>query len=455
VDAEFSRPMTEHNNSSSRHRVALICIGLFVLAFGVRCIAWQNDYETLKQALSGISGAYRASALELVRGDFRTFLIGRDPPSDASVLAHPPGYPIFLALSYLVFGTDDAAIITQLLVCSLIPIAVFLILRRLFGDRLALVGAVIAAASPQLAYNSALMLPDEISVLPILAAIWCLVRLTETSLVKFAAACGFFLGISCWLRPNSLLLPVVVIAVLLMFARNTRALRQSMVLLAAMFITIAPVTIRNTVVFGSFIPLSLGSGVNIMEGIADLDTADSLGLAATDEKLMAYEAERYSRPDYSGSFYDPDGIERERFRWKKSVEAVSEHPIWFVAGVAGRASSFIRLERVPTIAAGRMPVASWQFPLYMIQRLFITAVFLPLFALGIVLLAWRKENRKKLAILLVVPVYFLCLQSWFHTEYRYLLAMHCFELMIAAVAIDKGIEFASKRLQVYRQSGAE
>ena len=68
------------------------------------------------------------------------------------------------------------------------------------------------------------------------------------------------------------------------------------------------------------------------------------------------------------------------------------------------------------------------------QKAFITAVMLPL-ALAGLLLAAREKKWRALVVLLAVPVYYLCVQSALHTEYRYVLAVHYFLFAAAAEAL--------------------
>jgi hypothetical protein len=69
-----------------------------------------------------------------------------------------------------------------------------------------------------------------------------------------------------------------------------------------------------------------------------------------------------------------------------------------------------------------------------LQRLFVTAVMLPLALAGLALVA-RERRRTALVILLAVPAYYMCVQSALHTEYRYVLAIHYFLFALAAFAL--------------------
>jgi hypothetical protein len=75
-----------------------------------------------------------------------------------------------------------------------------------------------------------------------------------------------------------------------------------------------------------------------------------------------------------------------------------------------------------------------RFLISIMQRLFITAVMLPLALLGAVILV-RRKAWKSLILLLSVPAYYFCFQSMLHTEYRYVLAIHYFLFVLVAVAV--------------------
>jgi hypothetical protein len=72
--------------------------------------------------------------------------------------------------------------------------------------------------------------------------------------------------------------------------------------------------------------------------------------------------------------------------------------------------------------------------------LFITAAFLPLALIGLGVMLFRKQ-RNALIILSVVPVYYFIVQSAFHTEYRYVLAVNYFVFAFSAVGIASVAQF--------------
>ena len=69
-----------------------------------------------------------------------------------------------------------------------------------------------------------------------------------------------------------------------------------------------------------------------------------------------------------------------------------------------------------------------------VQRFYLTAWVLPFAIIGLVLLAHRRLSRV-IAVLLVVPIYYCCVQSALHTERRYVFVIQYFLLMLVAAAL--------------------
>jgi 4-amino-4-deoxy-L-arabinose transferase-like glycosyltransferase len=463
---------TSFSLSSVRKRILYTMLLIFLVALGVRLLVWQHNRSDIEQVMTGLTAGYKDDARVLLSGNLKLFLRGPAPPSDATVLAHPPGYAILMAAIFKIFGESDSALRFFQIFCDAVStLLVFLIALELSSSKsIALIAGLLAALSPQLAYNSLLLLPDSISVLPVLLALYILARARGKALRwPNLILAGALSGLSCWLRPNWLLLPFYVIGLLPFLLPRGQRLRAAVPLFGAAVLVIAPMTIRNLIVFQRFIPNSLGAGVTLIEGIADYDEEGRLGLPRTDMEVLRWEAEAYNRPDYAGSLYNPDGIERERARVSRGMAVIKSRPFWFMGVMLRRAASMLRTERVPVISGSVLKPGSdetktttmLRYPgmaLKSIQKLFITAIVLPLSLLGIFLLA-RRRDRRALAILLVVPVYFLSVQSMLHTEYRYLVALQYFLLILVAVAFCKASnvlgEYATKNIFAQRRKDAK
>jgi hypothetical protein len=87
-----------------------------------------------------------------------------------------------------------------------------------------------------------------------------------------------------------------------------------------------------------------------------------------------------------------------------------------------------------------------------VQKIFLTAVILPLAIIGLVVLIFQKQGRA-LVVLSVVPVYFFTIQSIVHTEYRYVLAVDYFLFALVGVALSTfGGVLARKVLRTIKRS---
>jgi hypothetical protein len=145
-----------------------------------------------------------------------------------------------------------------------------------------------------------------------------------------------------------------------------RTWRFALAVVCGTLLIVVPLTLRNAIVFHRFIPLSLGAGQTLLEGIADYDHEGRFGIPQTDMGIMKQEAEIYQRPDYYGTLFKPDGVERERARLSRGFAVIRSHPFWFAGVMTKRASSMVRLERArlisidppvshPVVGSDRMP----------------------------------------------------------------------------------------------------
>jgi hypothetical protein len=580
---------------SARTRFA-ICLLIFLVALGVRLVSWHDTRLEVGKVQTVVTGDYQRVARLLKEGGMAGFLSSSSPLSDLNTLGHPPGYSILMALIFSVFGESNTAVqFAQILCDALAAVVILLIVAELLPLSAAVIAGMMAAFSPQFAWNSVLLLPDSLAVLPILLAVYCLARAArKPRLVTFIIA-GALVGVSCWLRANAMLLTFFLAAVVPLLFRGERQWRYALAVVCGTLMIALPLTIRNAVVFHRFIPLSLGAGQTLLEGIADYDPQGRFNIPSTDMGIMKQEAEDFHRPDYYGTLFNPDGVERERWRMSRGFGVIRRHPLWFSGVMVRRAGSMLRLERsrlvstdppvshsldaipnlqpiwiempaefgesgtvassqaksdpapngemlrlignsekygeqflsalVPVkqtndyvftvpikIEMGRMkisvrntsgrvysstivetletkspdeqpvnlvqlpfvatnseqvrivfsneasipsnPVAQigmiklfelgparflWtrypRFLVHAVQKLFLTAVMLPLALIGLGLLIGRKHSRA-LIILSVIPVYFFCVQSIVHTEYRYVLAVDYFLFALAAVSIS-------------------
>ena len=442
---EGAKLKTKNASQASVARRNLLILSLiFCTALGVRLLNWQAARNEAFVVQSSVALNYKHLARLIRANGLSSLYDASSSTSNPDLLGHPPGYPILLSFIYRVAPDSDTATqLLQMILDSLSVIVIVLIALELLPAAVGIIAGFLAALAPQFSWNSMLLLPDSLAALPILLAMLLISRSGRRtdavrgrfSLVSILAA-GALIGVSVWLRANSLLLAPFMTLLFLLIRKRGARLRAALTLVCGALLIIAPITIRNAIVYGKFIPVSLGAGQTLIEGIADYNTDGSLGLPQTDVELTRGEAETFHRPEYANSLFTPDGIQRDRARLARGFAVIRAHPIWFAGVMLQRGASMLRLERTPlrlaTTTSGRWQLI--QLPLRFVQKIFITAIFLPLFLIGAGILIYQRQFQR-LAILLVVPCYYFCTQSALHTEYRYVLVIHYFLFVLAAVAI--------------------
>jgi hypothetical protein len=336
-DPEVSKPR--------RSTFLIQCLLIFFLALGVRVLTWQDNRLEVWRVQTFVTSDYKDSARQLLSGDLRAFV------SDLNHMEHPPGYPILLAGIFKVFGDSNTAIEFVQLICdSVAAVILFMIAAELLPVAAAMIAGMLAALSPQFAYYSVLLLPDSLAIVPVLLAVYLLVRARRhPNLLNFVAA-GALVGVSCWLRANALLLAPFLAAITPLITARGKRVRASAALIFGTLLVVAPITIKNAIVFHHFIPLSLGAGQTLLEGIAEYDETGRFNIPKTDLGIMRQEAEWYGRPEYALMLFTPDGIQRERWRIARGLGVIRANPAWFGGVMLRRGISSMRLDRVPVVA---------------------------------------------------------------------------------------------------------
>jgi len=137
---------------------------------------------------------------------------------------------------------------------------------------------------------------------------------------------------------------------ILLFPRGQR-LRPALALIGGTVLLVAPITIRNVLVFHTLVPVTLGTGQNLSAGIGDYDVEHRFGLSSTDDGTCLQEAEWFGRPDYKTDLYRPDGIERDRGRTQRALAVIRKEPLWFVGTMFRRVAAMLEYEPASIISA--------------------------------------------------------------------------------------------------------
>jgi hypothetical protein len=255
-----------------------------------------------------------------------------------------------------------------------------------------------------------------------------------------------------------LLAPFAAVVLVAVAVRRLPALKRALLLPITCVLVIAPITIRNYLVYGEFVPINIGLGIVLWAGIADA-SGDRFGAVALDVDSAAQDAELYNNPRYGGSWSTPDGIIRDRNRVRRSMDIILHHPVWYAGVMLQRMRDMVKysahaplvykiaqtkaLDRTlpvkaeweslvgdeSSLAIGR--ALFWTRPVMRaLQRLIKEPMSYSILVGAVVLLVAAPRRALFLGI---VPLYYFLFQSFTHTEFRYTLPMQYFLFVFAAI----------------------
>ena len=464
----------------SHRQTVLISLLIFLVSFSIKSLVAVDlspVMHTPAQPGGGMTSELDARAVSIAGGHGLLFPDSHDP-ADTSLLAHAPGYPVFLGAIYSTLGRSYFKVqLIQNVLNSFAPVLTFLIAGMLLGWRVGAVAGLLASASHHFSYYSNIVLPDSICALPILGALYCLAvaeRRHRKQLLLYGLA-GFLIGASIWLRPNALAMaPFLGMCLLATSHRFRQTAARAGVMTIAAVLTVTPITLRNYLLYGELVLVRIGVGIVLWEGMGEYG-GGQFGAVVSDVEVAQQEALFYNEPSYADTWQTPDGIKRDRDRVRRGLAVIREHPFWFSRTViqrmgemfdytaqaplvfrssdaklreagaearrlemerkAGRQGRPVRAADDSDMSAGHSLAIghgiSWARPaLRALQRIVKeTLLLFILIGAPVVFLA----SRRRALFILMVPLYYLLAQGLLHTEFRYTIPMHYFVFVFAAV----------------------
>jgi 4-amino-4-deoxy-L-arabinose transferase-like glycosyltransferase len=199
----------------------------------------------------------------LVTGEYRN--------ADGLITAmRPPLYPAFLATVYKIAGSiqPNPVRVLHVVLSLLSALLLFQLGRRVWGDREAVLAALLFFLYPSLIFFNALVLSETLFICLFLLFLFFFERLLRSECWREAGAAGFFLALASLTR--SIAYPLSVPLVLLFFWLRRRNLSRSSMLVACFVLffalTLTPWAVRNYQTFGTFAPVGTMGGINLSMG---------------------------------------------------------------------------------------------------------------------------------------------------------------------------------------------
>ena len=358
-------------------------------------------------------GARQVASAKVGLDAFRTHLL----------IFHPPLYTYFLALPYKLFGTFEGVKWIQVVATTLLVLVLGRLGSRVFGPRVGLVAAAMAATYPELVWFASHFWVENVFLVLLWWAMERLVAADQVGRWPTAAMAGILWGLAILARETGLyFIPVAGLWLVLRAPRPGGAARAAAFTLAAL-LTVAPWTYRNWAVFHALVPVSTAGGLNLFQGNA-----------------------RLSRQQvYDLTFAVEGKIEQYRYAQRQGLKAVWERqPAWFFEKLREQMPMFWEAESMAVIHVKRGaygPVRPWIAIAVAGVMLMPYLAILGLFVAG---LAVSRYDRVRI-LLLGFLVYYNLIHVATHGFNRYRLPVMPVVFLFAAVG---WVALRSKSLRV-------
>ncbi len=242
---------------------------LLIIALGIRIgfalIFHGPDY------FGGISQGYIEAAENVLHGHGFNVMVDEaritEPPKFVSTFffMRPVAYSIFLAGVFSIFGENLIfAQLIQALIGALSAFLVYMTTKKIFDEATAGISLVIAAVFLPMARFDVILLPDAMVGVLLIIAIYFLLKENHSGVILF----GIFVGLTTEFRPDAVLLPIFLIPYFIVTWKFKKAFIRFVEVFAVIILILIPNTIANYEATHKIIPLGIGNGISMWEGIS-------------------------------------------------------------------------------------------------------------------------------------------------------------------------------------------
>ncbi|MCX8065811.1 MAG: tetratricopeptide repeat protein [Candidatus Hydrogenedentes bacterium] len=246
----------------------ILIIGIFLRTIYLFYLVEAPDFIALRQDLDVQD--YQARAM--LSGDWNVREGVPDPQIPTTPYYRPPGYPYFLALVYYLFdGSYLAPRIINIMLGLFHIILIYALCRKMFYSATAgLCASFLVATYWAFIYYEGEVNDPAIFVFLIPCMLFCLYYAEKKHSVLLIFVGGIIIGIYAIMRPN-ILVYVPCALLWLVYKKLVQKNIKMLLILTLFFIigiitVITPVTVRNYLVSGEFVPISTYFGENLLIG---------------------------------------------------------------------------------------------------------------------------------------------------------------------------------------------
>lgn len=446
----------------TRRRAAWI-IAIVALSFVVRAGTAHFVGARLDDAGWFQFGSYKnfdVRAQAIIDGRESVFFLS--DPERTDLIQYPPGFPIAIGIVYMLAGERSAYAVHRVqwpLDALITPLLILGITVTAFGWRPAYAAGTFAALSPLLTFYGVSPSADAPTTWVVLAAVWLMLIAAMRQKWQLALFSGLALGVACWIRVNPLFLIGAWAVAILVFVPAHRKRRAGLcaAIVFGTILLVAPLVIRNVVVFREFVLTGLNVGSNFWEGLGETEFGRENGFDFGDQLMVEQERNEMGLPaDYPITPTWPDGIRRDRERSRRSLAFIFRHPLWYGGVILGRTWWMLKIAGEPGPYYGtaginctpskclsdewRGGAASLALTVIGASQSVYRYLAIPLAVAGL----WFgfRQNKQMAGLLAATAAYYLFASSATHTELRYVLPMHAILTVFSGVGFHALTRYA-------------
>ena len=299
----------------SVRRQLLFIFALFIFAFAVRFIYLQQIKSSPMFDTLIMDSEYHDQWARMI-------LQGEDFSEGAFFRA--PLYAYFLAFVYKIFGAGHFQVrLIQLLLGAVSCVLVYLLGRRVFNRRIAIIAALLASLNGVMIYfDGELLIPVLLVFLDLLLLLALFWAKEKPSYGRWLV-CGTILGLSALARPNILLVGAAIFLWVILRSGGkaggkSKSLGYACIFAFGAVLVISPVTLRNYAKANDLVLIAWQGGMNFYIG----NNSQSDGTSATIPG---------ARTTWWGSYGDAKIIAEETMG--RSLKPSEQSRFWYVEGL--------------------------------------------------------------------------------------------------------------------------
>jgi len=306
--------------------LASICILLYLVVFGIFFLLGSAN-GTSFEAMIALGGPETSDVTEYVHLAESMLQAGRFEisPTIGPEYLRVPGYPAFLALMFLLFGTLTVVPFIQIIFTAGTVALVCLIGARYFPRPIAIAAGVIYAIDPVVIYSTWVPISEPLFMLSLMGSIYVLGLPMRQAWMPYVIA-GILFGISVYMRPVGLYLaPLIACLVFANAVSWKAAVRGALIFLIVAAVTVIPWMARNYMLSGHF-AFSSSSAFNLY--FANMPIFEQARTGVSYEQIQRENNEKYfgtQEEDILRSFIYADE------QMAIAREVILAHPIQYAA----------------------------------------------------------------------------------------------------------------------------